>query len=289
MLPNNCEDSIRSDEVSSQLLGSINDPVFGKHEANIFTQTVLEGIPSFGTVTQADSMVLVLAYRSYYGDTSFRQSLNVYRLSEAIHIDSSYNTNQTFAYDAVPLGSLTYYPRPFSKIVVDSDTVAPQIRIRLSQALANDIMHLNGSSILSTGSNWLNYFRGLFIKSDPISSGTGCISYFDFFHSSMVIYYHDSGNTIKNYSFSLAGARVNSFQHNFMGTDVEMQLNDSTAIDSLNYLESMGGLKTKIYLPFLKHFTDSGSIVINKAELEIHVRGRALLRSEEHRLNSSHG
>ncbi len=31
----------------------------------------------------------------------------------------------------------------------------------------------------------------------------------------------------------------------------------------------MSGVKTKITLPFLKHFLDSGSIVLNKAELEL--------------------
>ena len=41
--------------------------------------------------------------------------------------------------------------------------------------------------------------------------------------------------------------------------------------DTVNYLQSMAGLRVKLNFPYLKHLTDSGNVVINKALLVITV------------------
>ncbi|MBK7852541.1 MAG: DUF4270 domain-containing protein [Bacteroidetes bacterium] len=222
------EDTLRSDELSLQLLGSMNDDVFGKHTASIYTHAVLAGVPNFGGIRQADSLVLSLSYAGYYGDTTTLQNV----------------------------------------VVVAGDSVSPQMRIPLSLALADSIMALEGQSQLSTSDNFNAYFKGLYIRTDQAASpGSGSISYFNFSNSKLTLYYHNADTVVKSYSFSLAGARVNSFSHDYTGTVVATQIADSNAVDSLAFLQSMAGVKTKITLPFLKHFADSGSIVVNKAQL----------------------
>ncbi|MBK6838261.1 MAG: DUF4270 family protein [Bacteroidetes bacterium] len=189
------EDTLRSDELSVQLLGGIYDPVFGKHEAAVFAHM--------------------------------------------------------FSFDPSPLASMTFVSRPNTQVVVDSDSVAPALRIPLSLVLADSIMALNGQSQLSSNDSWNDYFKGLYIRTNPPgTSGMGCISYFNFLTSKMTLYYHDTDSLIKSYSFTLAGARVNSFSHDYTGTSVASQVADSTAIDSLAFIQSMAGVKTKFHSLF---------------------------------------
>ncbi len=264
------EDSLRTDEISSHLLGSIWDPVFGKHEASVYAQLALEGVPSFGIYNQADSLVLSLIYTGFYGDTTYPQNISVYRITENMYYDSAYYSNRTFTYDSNPLGMASIAPMPLTPVVVGSDTVTARMRINLNVTLADSIMALNGQSQLSTNALWIDYFKGIYIKSDPVSSGIqGNMSYLNFVGSKMILYYHDTANVVKTYSFSLASTRMSHFDHDYTGSDVQQQLNDSNAIDTLSYVQAMAGVKTKISFPFLKHFLDSGSIVLNKAELEL--------------------
>lgn len=264
------EDSLRADELSLQLLGSDKNPVFGLSTASVYTQVNLEGTPTFSNLPQADSLVLILSYSGYYGDTTAQQLINVYRLTEDMRTDSAYYSNRSFTHESTLLGSLTYTPQPYTKVVVDSDTVAAQIRIRLDQSLADSIILLNGTPTLSSNADWLSYFKGLYIESMPVNA-QGAFSYFSFFNSKVTLYFHDTTNVTvsKTYNFSLTGARLNHFEHDFTGYDAGNQLADSTVNDSINYIQAMSGLKIKISFPFLKHFTDSGSILLNRAELKI--------------------
>ncbi len=263
------EDSLRTDELSLQLIGSDNDPVFGKSTASVYAQVNLEGTPSFGILPVADSLILILAYGGYYGDTSGLQSINVYRLSEDMHVDSTYYSTKTLLHDPGYIGSLNNFaPLPTTDVAVGTDTISPHIRIALSLELADSILALNGKNELSSNSEWLSYFKGLFLEAVPINN-RGAISYFNFFNSKLTLYFHDTANTSKNYNFSLTGARLNNFSHDYVGSQAGIQLGDSTMGDSINYILSMAGLKTKISFPFLKHFLDSGSILLNRAELNI--------------------
>lgn len=264
------EDSLRTDELSLQLLGSDNDPVFGVSVASVYAQINLEGTPSFGFQPVADSLVLILAYAGYYGDTAGSQTFNVYRLNDDMHIDSTYYSSKTFSYNSNKIGSLISAPHPKTKVLVGTDTipVSPHIRISLSLALADSILSLNGQTELSSNAKWVSYFKGLYLEALPVNY-QGAISYFDFFNSKLSLYFHDTSNKSKNYNFSLTGARLNNFSHNYATSPVGIQLGDSLNGDSVNYIQSMAGVKTKITFPFLKHFLDSGSILINRAELKI--------------------
>jgi hypothetical protein len=81
------DDSIRTDEASNMLLGSIKDPVFGTVVAGFYTQVRLStNGHSFGTNPQLDSLVLQMAYSNYYGDTTTLQTLQVFELEEDLDV-----------------------------------------------------------------------------------------------------------------------------------------------------------------------------------------------------------
>ena len=128
------EDSIVTDNASNVVLGSYNDPVFGKVDASIYTQIRLAGInPNFGdpATIVIDSFVLSLKYVGYYGDLT-PQTFEVYELNEDLNIDSTYyafTTKATKPTNLVPFGMGTITPDPINKTIVGGDSLSPQLRI----------------------------------------------------------------------------------------------------------------------------------------------------------------
>lgn len=267
------EDSLTSDELSAQLIGSINDPVFGISNASVFTEVNLEGTPIFTNLPVADSLVLSLVYTSYYGDTTAFQTFNVYRLTEKFYQDSSYYSSRTFAYDPTVRGSLQFQPQPKSKVVVGSDTLSARVRIPLDKSIGDSILSLYGRTELSSNSEFLNYFKGLYIQPTSVTnSNSGAVSIFSFASSKLILYFHDTTATGKSYEFSLAGGRVNHFEHDRTNSDVGRQLADSNYADSLSFVQAMCGVKTRVSFPYLKNYISNQRIIINKAELEMQIK-----------------
>ena len=276
------EDSLLSRGLSYQLLGSFDDPVFGRSDASLYTQIRLGLTPAIGQTGTlvADSLILSLAYAGYYGDTTTTQTIHIYRIGDNILTDSLYYTTKVFSLyspqDDLANG-FSFKPKPGTIINISSTDQPAQLRIPLPAALADSILSWNGLSQLADNATWIQYFKGLYIKTDPVNgSGMGAISYFDVnnVYSKLSLYYHRD-TTSYQYDFTLSAATTVCHQeHDYHGiaSDVGHQLSDSTFKDSLNYLQSMAGIKTKITFPYLKHFLDSGNIVVNKAELEITVQ-----------------
>jgi hypothetical protein len=273
------EDSLPSAGVSYQLLGSYVDPVFGRSDAGFFTQVLL-GLAFSNTSDTLipDSLILSLDYAGSYGDLTTTQVAHVYQLTENIVSDTGYYTTKIFSDSAVDLASsFTFIPRPSDSVMVGSSLQPAQLRIPLSMAKASELLSPDHRTTLSDNSAWINFFKGLYVKTDAVLSG-GAISYFDLYspYSKLSLYFKKSGDTTaRRYDFSLySGIRVNHQAHEYQSplSEVGWQLNDSTHNDSLNYIQAMAGVKTRITFPYLKHFTDSGKIVVNKAELEITVQ-----------------
>jgi hypothetical protein len=275
------EDTLRSDELSRIVIGSIKDADFGLTNASYFGQILLSSTPNLIADSSvaggwaADSLVLSLAYSGSYGDTAMPQHIHVYRLTEDMHVDSTYYSNKTFQTDGVDLATQpSYQILPNTVLTVGTDTAAaPQLRIRLNDALRDEIFSRNSQTEFANNDNWLAYFKGIQIMVDPVASNGGALVYFNPTSAStrMTLYYHE-GTESKTYSFTLAGgARTGQTSHDFTGSSVEQQINDSTLQSDYNYIQSLAGLKTRISFPYLKHFLDSGSILINKAELVIKV------------------
>ncbi len=75
------EDSLRTDELALNLLGSMSDPVFGTTTASIYTQYRLsKNNVTFGENAVADSMILTLTYKGVYGDSMASKTIRVTKL-----------------------------------------------------------------------------------------------------------------------------------------------------------------------------------------------------------------
>ncbi len=209
------EDSLISDNPAYAVLGSYNDPKFGKVEASFYTQVVLSGLnPNFGDISAitVDSLVLGLEYADYYGELS-PQTVEVYQLTEKIDVDSTYYSFQDKAHSSTNLvvpGYETFTPTPNGETIIGEDTVDAQLRIRLNNSLATQLINesASGGTNYSSIDNFTSYFKGLYVKVNNGSqlSGKGAVFYFNLNDplSKMTIYYTQAGEQ-KTFDFLING------------------------------------------------------------------------------------
>lgn len=275
------EDSIRTDETVYNLLGSNEDPVFGKNSASFYSQFRLSSDNvNFGTNLHPDldSIILSLAYKGIYGDTSAQQTVKVYELAENIYKDSVYYSNREILTTGVSLASKTFVPNLKDSVIVGGEKQAPQLRIRLSDELGQRFLDASGSTSLSDNTNFLEFFKGIYVTNLP-AIGTGAIMYFDMLNSlsKITLYYHNDTTDSLKYNFvsNELCARINHFNHSkyqYADSYLLSEISgDTTKGDSILYLQSMAGLKIRIQYPYIRDLIKNGRIAINKADLIVSV------------------
>jgi hypothetical protein len=195
---------------------------------------------------------------------------------------AAYYSTKTFLYNSIELGSAAVTPAPNDSVTVYGVKTAPHLRISIDTSFGNTLLSWSGHSQLANADSFLYNFKGLYIKVDSVLSRGG-IFYFDLLasQSKMTLYYNRGAggpgfqdSLHFDFPFAASRARMSHFSHDYgfpVMTPVQQQLNDSTNNDSLVYVQSMAGLKTKIRFPHLMDYIKDGMIIINKAELEITV------------------
>lgn len=291
------QDSIRTDEASRSLLGSFNDSLFGTTTIDFATQFRLPAFPDFGKNNpQPDSIKLYLYYRIIYGDTLTKQKLRVYELESSIDRDQNYTQDvdlKSLASDKL-LGQIEFTP----KVKLDSttkDTFYQLINIPLDYTLAEKLFYAPSTDLVSNDV-FLEYFKGLYIESEKMTSQGGAIltleslSSGSFRGSGIVLFYHNDSLKSKievspgvkkdsallmPYVVTQYSARINRIVHDYTNAPFYANLDSETNEDSLIYVQSSGGLCSRILIENLETWKDSMRIVdndtlrygINKAEL----------------------
>jgi len=274
------QDSIRTDETTLSMLGSLMDPVFGSTTAGFYMQYRLSAeAPDFGTNPGLDSIVLMIPFGSIYGDTNAIQTLKVYEISQGFNIDSSYYSNHSVQTYGVPLANYSFRPKRYDSLTIGGVKTAPHIRINLNKFtnyFGNKILNAPATS-LSTSENFLTFMKGLYIESSRAAYGGALLS-FDptSLLSKIVLYFHNATDTARHFDIignSLCG-RFNHFDHNnYLNAAPELRQqvvqHDTTLGKNNLYVQGLGGVRVRIRLPFLKTFGKSGKIAINSATLTI--------------------
>ncbi|MBA4409430.1 MAG: hypothetical protein C0397_08410 [Odoribacter sp.] len=278
----------RTDEPAYNLLGTFNDPVFGKTTADFACQFRLTGYPDFSKNARIDSLVLYLLYLETYGDTITPQKLKVYELASDLDIDQKYDQdlNLKGLAKSEVLAEKNYIPKFKLDSLTNSygstkknpkDTVIQEIAIKLDQKLIQKLMAAD-SLTWSDNDKFLKYFKGLYIEAGDLNQGGAIMRIYTLASGSrMVMHYHNSENDslYYNYNINENTARVSRFTHDYSKTSFSANLNKQVNQDSLIYLQTTGGLRSKILIPDLENWTklipdysdQSAKIVINQAEL----------------------
>ena len=273
-------DSVNTTGLSNNLLGSIMDPVFGLSTASIYTQIQLSSVaPDFGENPVLDSLVFCIATNGYYGDTTTQQTIRLFELDENMKFDTSYYSNQTVADKGVELANYSFFPTPTTAVIIGEDTLAPQIRINMSDfstELGERFLNAD-STDLSSITNFVEFFKGLYITADDVSSG-GAILFLGLTsaNTKMTLYYQNDENDSLCYDLNITAfnARFNHYEHNdYLDASPEFReqvINGDTSLgENILYLQPMAGVKTRIFFPYLNNWLDSGNISINQARLWI--------------------
>lgn len=268
-------DSVKTDETSLSLLGSMADPVFGQSTASFYTQFRLsQTAHDFGVFPVPDSLVLSLDYSAFYGDSLASVTVNVYELDEQLLIDTTYYSNQTKQVKPILLAQKTFTPDYTSKVVVGPDTLDPHLRIDLTSityALAVKLLAAPSDS-MDNNASFLNYFYGLYVTAEPATSG-GQIIYLDLLStiSGMTLYYHNNTSDSLNFEYLINSncARFGSFTHDYSlgGEAFKAQVidKDTTLGGIICYSQALSGVKTFVRFPDVKNYYANGKIAVNEA------------------------
>ena len=277
------QDSVRTDKTGSLIMGSMMDPIFGKTTAGFYSQVNLSSeAVDFGVNPVLDSLVLMLFYNGYYGDTLTRQNVKVYEISQDFVYDSVHFSNQRLATYPTVLADQDFIPNITDSVLVSKEKAAPHLRINLSKQtnyLGNKILNAP-TSALASNSAFIKFIKGLYVTASPVSD-KGAIFNFSIASgfSKMVVYFHngnDPQDDSLNFEMPLNQncARFIQVDHNgYLDAtqDLKRQILNHDSAQGANslFLQGMGGVKIKLKFPYIKNLGKGKVIAINDAILQL--------------------
>jgi len=273
-------DSLKTDGLSSFLLGEFRDDILGDvSKVNYYFQVRL-GTPNveFGGNAVLDSMVLSLSYRdstSTYGEI-VPMNLSLEQLSEGLDIEEDY-----YSYSSIPTEGIElidpmqnpYLLDPTQSVMVGGEILDPQLRIRLDD-LGEILINTSMDSLVSNN-EFLPYFKGLKLSAERASgSDIGGMVGIDPYslESKMTLYYHNKTDDSLFYDFAInsLSEQFMSFEHEYTG-DILSQMNGVGSSQDQVYLQSGAGAGIEVTLPTIFDFASEENIVINRALLVLPV------------------
>jgi len=281
-------DSLVTEKPVYLMLGSYEDPVFGKAAANFATQVILSTMqPDFGENPTVDSVFMYLPFIGFYGDTAAPFGLTVKQLDQPIFADSTYYAHSVFSGSTV-LADTVVQPQPSRKRRVPG-MVAPNevIGLRLNTAFFQSQIvdaSSDSSADFSSNTNFLEYFRGIYVEGHPDNQAIYQFSPGDqdmrirFFFSNDSLRADTVGPGYSVYDLLAWNVvkSVNTFAFDKTQADFDFDAQDTVAGELTTYVQGMGGAMTVVRLTGLQALKDSNYFV-NYAELRIPVReGSAL-------------
>lgn len=276
------EDSLKTDSLSHNLIGVINDAEFGRYEASSFFQFKLPQVDKVVSSQTLDSVVLFIQYTSsiaYYGDLNGNLSFKVYELSESMNSTVTHS-NQTYTYNPIPVGSFTGKVKLTDSMQITQlgkrVKVAPGISIKLSTAMAQKLFNASATDLKSSD-NFLQYFKGFAIVPDNTpTTGSGVIAAVNLkgAFTRLRIYYNDSLQS----DFGVIDNAKRFTQYKVTGKSNSVK-NQKAASGLSNYdttyVQAMAGAKTKIQFSNLFSIITSSSKKISIGKAEIIIRPAA--------------
>ncbi len=262
-------DSVASKSLSSHLLGSMNDEIFGTSSASIYTQVrMISSNLDFGTNPVCDSIVLSFDYSSLYGDSNTVHHIKVYELDQDIYLDSTYysNQNKTIKYPALFDQEIPFRFKDSVPLFDDGSMSPPHLRLKLSQSFGNLIISKSGQTELSDNTEFLKFLKGFYVTVDPKGQGGSLagLSLLSNF-SNLCLYYHNDTDTSEEYFLINSNcARFSNFNHhNYLGSDLtfynQVVKGNSSLQSTQFYQQPMASVRTRITFPYLDELAKHGT------------------------------
>lgn len=239
-------------------LGRLDDPRFGESIASFYSELSLS-INAFepGANASLDSIILVLDVEDTYGPLDNSLDFEVYRLTEELDASSSYLADADLSVGASLIGGKIGFNYN------DSST----LRIPMESSFGDELLGLFGTSTMNSNDDFVSYLNGIYVTVNPNSGGDGL---FDIElisdASSLQLYFSsdDPEDSLYTFNISTTDLRVNRYQHDAAGSELETALNDASNNDE-NLL--LGGLQVSKGLVELPDLSVLEGAIINQATL----------------------
>lgn len=286
--------AVRTSGLTRQLLGSYVDPDLGAVKAGFVAQLRLSvnigAGPNYDGLV-ADSLVLALPFDASvatYGNLD-PQVVQVFEVTEDLSLDSLYYSDRVPEHDsgndlvADRGGRIT--PRPGVRPIIGNDTLVPQLRIRLSQTLAERIVQEFGDPGLVDNTAFLQFFKGLYVTVDngpqvPFEQGVLNLNLLSS-GAKATLYYKDQSSPTPETQLRLdLPINQTSVRYNVVAFDRSQAttpglleaLADTAQAAERVYVQAMGGLRTGVRFPQLDSLSYRGK-ALAKAELLVPISG----------------
>ena len=273
-------DSLKTSNYRYMTLGTYNDLVFGKVKTSIYTQVSLSSTTmdfssyAVGQSNEADSIVLSIAYNGMFvKDTNVEQKeMKI----EVFEVSGIFDTNEYYTYsnidcNPIPIMSKNILVSPKESVVVLGDTLAPQLRLNLGGDFLQKIVN---SGSFSSNDDFLEFFKGIYIKLSPVDGQDDMIAYLDMFssNSGIMLYYQDNNNQTQKYNFifdqstnrfthidyDFNGSKIANFSSKRKSSNDSISANDSIGDRSKIYLATLGISRAKLDIKdLMQWYTDS--------------------------------
>jgi hypothetical protein len=280
------------------LPGGNANPFYGAGYISTNTQSVI-----------LDSAVLNLSYTTgatgnYFGDVG-PQTVQVYLMDSGFVAADPYYSSSVRPYHKL-LGERTiipnftaydsvYYPAKPKTLVAYYN---PRMRIKLDHQWAQSWVDtglsaytgplkggLNDTVVLSEAA-FVRHMSGIYITvNNPMQfPGQGSILYTDLYaYGTSVVFYCrvinnnggviDTNYTLPSFNINTGCKSFNHYDHNYLSTPFYVPHAKHTIVSSPNnvYVQGLGGVITKIKIPYIMNWINKGPIIVNRAEVEIPV------------------
>ncbi len=284
------DDSVATNFGSRNILGVIDDPVFGKTRASIYTETRLPSNNlSLGENPRLDSIFLVMYYTgSYYGMIEVFHDVKIYELSENFPPTDTLFSNIDIAHYPELINKnqepFRLRPAPRDSVMVDTIMRPPHVRIPLSEAFGQKYIEANGKPAFENIPNYLEDFKGLFITLNENVDELGSLYSFNMVNplTTIELYYTDiteedtlsRKQTFPINEFSKRATRIDHFGYDHAHESLRRQVveQEISLGDSLLFVQSLGRVRADVFFPYLDELAELPRVVINKAELVIPVQ-----------------
>lgn len=275
-------EKVQTNGQSSLNMGVYKDPVFGVTKTDFISQLTLSKTnPSFGDEPIVDSVVLTLPYFStptgiddngenvYKLDSVYKFGLgqinfSVYRTNYFLRSEDPdndfkpqvYYSNQYDLFnqqkESQPLAQVTNFtPSAVRKVIYqikegELDTVSktPRLRVHLSKEyFQQHIIEKEGSNELLSNDNFQNYFRGIHIQAEKLTSNDGVLSLFDLSSedAGITIYYNVETKPAGGAPQNSDDKYLKSFQMKFSGNMFNVENTEEQSIPQDDKLYLKGG------------------------------------------------
>ena len=277
-------DSLVTLRPAALLVGSYQDPIFGRPTASFATQLVLSSVaPDFGANPTVDSVFMILPYAGWYGDTTAAFHIKVQRSDSAL-TDSVYYAFSTAAAGET-LCDTSFVPKAGVKTLRTGTRVGEtSMFLKLSrQKFQEWIVDASTSnpSVLASNAAFLDYFNGLIVSGGPNNETMYQFNPGDASAKVRIFYTNDSiradtstaGLDYGVYDLLwISGVQsFNMISHDRSQAAFDLAAQDTVLGESSVYIQGLGGAVTILNLDGLRALRDSG-YVVNYAELVVPVR-----------------